>query len=60
VDALGFQFAIELLNESFKRRPLELKPEIANGLGEDLLKFRSSFLEIAHWAVQSSIPRNPI
>ena len=57
VDALGFQFAIELLNESFERRTLEFEPEFANGLGEDLLKFRSGFLEIAHWAIQSSIPR---
>src|ERR1700685_1694439 len=41
VDALGFQFAIKLLNESFRRRTLEFEPEIANGLGEYLLEFRS-------------------
>ena len=47
VDALGFQFAIELLNESFERGTLELEPKFANGLGADLLEFRSGFLEIA-------------
>ena len=52
VDALGFQFAIKLLHESFQRRTLELEPEFTNGLGEDLLEFRSGFLEIAHWAIQ--------
>ena len=46
MDAFGFQFAIKLLNESFERRALEFEPEFANGLGEYLLKFRSSFLEI--------------
>src|ERR1700678_1758767 len=56
VNALGFQFAIELLNESFQRRTLEFKPEFANGLGEYLLEFRSGFLEIAHGPIQSSIP----
>jgi hypothetical protein len=60
VDALGFQFAIKLLNESFERRTLEFEPEFANGLGEYLLEFRSGFLEIAHKAIQSSIPRNQI
>jgi hypothetical protein len=60
VDALGFQFAIKLLNESFDRRTLELEPEFANGLGEYLLEFRSGFLEIGHWAIQSSIPPNQI
>ena len=59
VDALGFEFAIKLLNESFERRTLEFEPEFANGLGEYLLEFRSGFLEIAHRAIQSSIPRNP-
>src|SRR6185369_12393235 len=58
VDALGFQFAIKLLNESFEWRTLKFEPEFANGLGEYLLEFRSSFLEITHWAIQSSIPRN--
>src|ERR1700757_3113050 len=58
VDALGFQFAIQLLNESFERRTLQFEPEFANGLGEYLLKFRSGFLEIKHWSIQSSIPRN--
>ena len=56
VDALGFQFAIKLLDESFERRALEFEPEFANGLGENLLEFGSGFLEIAHWAIQSSIP----
>src|ERR1700685_4680048 len=51
VDALAFQFAIELLNESFERRTLEFEPEFANGLGEELLKFRSGFLEIEQWAM---------
>jgi hypothetical protein len=60
VDALGFQFAIKLLHESFERRALEFEPEFANGLGEDLLEVRSGFLEIAHWAIQSSIPGNQI
>ena len=60
MDALGFQFAVKLLNESFERRTLEFEPEFANGLGEYLLEFRSGFLEIAHWAIQSSIPRNQI
>src|ERR1700683_1043397 len=60
VDALGFQLAIELLNESFQRRTLEFKPEFANGLGEYFLEFRSSLLEIAHWAILSSILRNQI
>src|ERR1700739_2084888 len=59
VDALGFQFAIKLLNESFERRTLKFEPELANGPGEYLLEFRSGFLEIAHWAIQSSIPREP-
>jgi hypothetical protein len=58
VDALGFQFAIKLLNESFERRTLEFEPEFANGLGEDLLGFRSGFFKIEHGAVQSSIPRS--
>src|SRR5580704_13496476 len=58
VDALGFQFAIQLLNESFERRTLEFETEFANGLGEDLLEFRSGFLEVMHWAIQSSTPRN--
>src|ERR1700760_4185833 len=52
VDALGFQFAIQLLNESFERRTLQLKPEFANGLSEYLLKFRSGFLEIEHWLLR--------
>src|ERR1700733_1917454 len=60
VDALGFQLAIKLLYESFERRTLELKPKFTNRLGEDLLKFRLGFLEIAHWAIQSSIPREEI
>ena len=60
MNALGFQLAIKLLNESFQRRTLELEPELANGLGEYLLKFRSGFLEITHWAIQSSIPRRSI
>jgi hypothetical protein len=60
VDAFGFQFAIELLNESFDGRTLELEPQFANGLGEYLLEFRSGFLEIAHWAIQSSIPRDQV
>ena len=60
VDALGFQFAIKLLNESFERRTLEFEPEFANRLGEYLLEFCSGFLEIVHWAIQSSIPRNQI
>ena len=60
MDAFGLQFTIKLLNESFERRTLEFEPELANGLGEYLLKFRSGFLEIAHWAIQSSIPRNQI
>src|SRR5271168_64488 len=60
VDALGLQFAIKLLNESFERRTLEFEPEFANGLGEYLLELRSGFLEIAHLAIQSSIPLNQI
>src|ERR1700691_2817489 len=60
VDALGFQFAIKLLNKSFQRRTLEFEPEFANGLGEYLLEFRSGFLEIVHGAIQSSIPGNQI
>src|ERR1019366_8267956 len=48
VDALGFQFAIKLLHESFQRRTLEFEPEFTNGLGEYLLEFRSGFLEITH------------
>src|ERR1700751_2425027 len=60
VEALGFEFTVKLLNEAFKRRALKLEPEFANGLGEDLLEFRLSFLEIAHWAIQSSIPRSQI
>ena len=60
MDALGVQFTIKLLNESFERRTLELEPEFSNGLGEDLLELRSGFLEIAHGAIQSSIPRNQI
>src|ERR1700742_4899035 len=48
VDALGFQFTIKLLHESFERRTLKLEPKFANGLGEYLLKFRSGFLEITH------------
>src|ERR1700761_4787910 len=60
VDALGFQFAIELLNESFERRTLKFQPEITNGLGEYLLKFRTGFLEIEQWAIQSSIPGQQI
>jgi len=43
VQALGFQFAIELLNESFDRRALEFEPEFANRLGEDLLEFPFGF-----------------
>ena len=49
VDTLGFQFAIELLNKSFEWRTLEFESEFANGLGEDLLEFRSGFLEVTHW-----------
>src|SRR5438045_6307756 len=60
VDALGFQFAIELLNESFQRRTLEFEPEFANGLGEYLLEFGAGFLEIEHSAIQSSILRSRI
>ena len=60
VEALGFQFAIELLNEAFERRALKFEPEFANGLGEYLLEFRSGFLEITHGAIQSSIPPNHI
>jgi hypothetical protein len=60
VDALGFEFAIKLLNKSFQRRTLEFEPEFANGLGEYLLELRSGFLEIAHGAIQSSIPRNQV
>src|SRR5450631_1986797 len=60
VDALGFQFAIKLPNELFGRRTLEFEPEFSNGLGEYLLEFRSGFLEIAHWAIQSSTPRKQI
>src|ERR1700677_821194 len=56
VDALGFQFVIKLLHESFERRTLEFEPEVPNGLGEYFLEFRSGLLEIAHWAIQSSIP----
>ena len=48
VDALGFQLAIELLNEAFERRAFELEAELANGPGEYLLEVRSGFLEIAH------------
>ena len=54
VDALGLQFAIELVDESFERRTLESEPEFANGLGEYLLEFGSGCLEIAHRAIQSS------
>jgi hypothetical protein len=60
VDAFGFQFAIKLLNESFKRRALEFEPEVANGLCQYFLEFGSGFLEIEHWAIQSSIPGNQI
>src|SRR5450432_663098 len=60
VDALGFEFAIKLLNESFERRTLEFEPQFANGLGEDLLEFRSCFLKMAHRAIQSSIPGDQI
>jgi hypothetical protein len=60
VDALGVQFAIKLLNESFERGTLQLEPEFSNGLREYLLELRSGFLEIAHGAIQSSIPRNQI
>ena len=60
MDALGFQFTIKLLNESFERRALEFEPEFANGLGEDFLKLCSGFFEIAHWAIQSSTPLNQI
>jgi hypothetical protein len=60
VNAFGFKFAIKLMNESFERRPLYFEPEFANGLGEYLLEFRSGFLEIAHKAIQSSIPPNQI
>src|ERR1700678_1071062 len=60
VDTLGFQFTVKLLNESFERRTLEFEPEFPNGLGEYLLKFCSGFLEIVHWATQSSIPRSHI
>jgi hypothetical protein len=60
MDALSFEFAIKLMNESFERRTLEFEPEVADGLGEYLLKFRSGFLEIAHRAIQSSIPRNQV
>src|SRR6266567_6088076 len=60
VNALGFEFAIKLLNEAFERRTFELEPEFANGLGEDLLEFGSSLFEIAHGAMQCSIPRNQI
>ncbi len=60
MDALGLQFAIKLLNESFERRTLEFEPEFANGLGEYLLEFRSGLLESAHWAIQSSTPRHQI
>ena len=57
MDALGFELAVELLDEAFEGRALELEPQFANGLGEDLLKFGSGLLEIAHWATESSIPR---
>ena len=60
VDALGLQFAIELLNESVKRRTFELEPEVADWLGEDLLELCSGFLEVAHVATQSSIPPSGI
>jgi hypothetical protein len=60
VDALGFEFAIELLDESFEGRALEFEPEFANGPGEYLLKFGLGFLESAHWATESSIPRKEI
>jgi hypothetical protein len=49
-----------LLNESFERRAFEFEPEFTNGLGEDLLEFRSGFFEISHWAIQSSTPQNQI
>src|ERR1700722_4758046 len=58
VDALGFQFAIELLNESFERGTLEFEPELTDGLGENLLEFGSGFLEIEQGAIQSCIPRS--
>ena len=60
VDAFGFQFPIELLDESFEGRTLEFEPEFANGPGEYLLEFGLGFLESAHWAIQSSIPRRRI
>jgi hypothetical protein len=60
VNALDFEFSIKLLNESLERRTLEFEPEVADGLSEYLLKFRSGFLEIAHRAIQSSIPRDPV
>src|SRR5579859_2988034 len=60
VDALGLQFAIELLNESLDRRSLELEPKFANGLGKNLLEFLSGLFEIAHGAIQCSTPRHRI
>ena len=48
MDALGFEFEIELLNEPFERRALEFESELANGLGEYLLELGSGFFEIAH------------
>ena len=57
---LGFQLAIKLLNKAFYRRPLELEPKLANGLGKYFLEFRSALLEIAHGAIQCSIPMNRI
>jgi hypothetical protein len=59
VDAFGFQFAIELLHESFERRTLEFESEFANGLGEDLLEFRSGFLEITHWGYSEFYTKEP-
>jgi len=59
VQAFGFQFAIQLLNESFERRILKLEPEFANGLGEYLLEFRPAFLEIEHWSCSEFYTTEP-
>ena len=44
VNALGFEFAIELLHELFNRRPLEFEPEFLYGPAEDVLKVRLGLL----------------
>jgi hypothetical protein len=59
VDAFGFEFAIKLLNKSFQRRTLQLKPEFANGLGEYLLEFCSGLLEIAHGGYSEFYTKGP-